>query len=590
MRPKTTVRPPIIAGVPSRHLSELLRTWRRQPRQRSRLLFGVLLVSALLSDSALLLLGVHRLSSRQPAALAPAERRIHVPHADDATLWQPLRHWAIRVEGRTRLFESYCRDAVVAITGEVCFEQRDPLATVVSWMLDADADSLEWEAYPFVRCEDAELRAVLYRDENNPSRMPRDEQLHGRFIEPEIARSCRAFQEILRDMNAEVKPLSLLQRQAAVLQTRLNRWQRIRAGEVEGVGGVEMRTVSAELCQAYQSGDKELFAAALNDFLDSSRQSSALEDDPAVRRRLAAEQWLNEREPTSKALQLSLLASACLAAAALVRMRRPVWHRVLFRAGVMSALGCLAWSTAALVARAIQDDSFFGDGERGTLFLAAATMAVGLGLALLHREAGVALLTVVASCLGFLLAQGGGCWPTGFAPDAWSSAQQFMLLSAFAAWTVAWSVAVVACCGVLCTAPNGERLRRLERSCLSAIRIGVVLMVASACLDGLRAVVLDDSWRGQGVQALGTLVLLPSGFLLLHMRRHGSIQSFTAAMSIAIALPLVVLIGFAVHRLKTWSNLSAVEAWIHAVGLLSLSVAFHAALRYFYGRQCAFDT
>ncbi len=589
MRPKTTVRPPIIAGVPSRQLSELLRTWRGQPRQRSRLLFGVLLVSALLSDSALLLLGVHRLRSRSPAALEPSERRIHVPHADDARLWRPLRHWAVRVEGRTRLFESYCRDAVVAVTGEECFEQRDPLPTVVSWMLDADADSLEWEAYPFVRCEDAELRAVLYRDENNPSRMPRDEQLHGRFIEPEIARSCRAFQEILRDLNAEIKPLSPLQRQAAALQTRLNRWQRIRAGEVEGVGGVEMRTVSAELCQAYQSGDKELFAAALNDFLDSSRQSSALEGDPSVRRRLAAEQWLNEREPKRKALQLSLLASACLAAAALVRMRRPAWHRVLYRAGVMSALGCLVWSVAALVARSIQDDSLFGNGERGTFFLAAATLAVGLGLALLHREAGVALLAVVASCLGFLLAQSGGSWPTGFDTDAWSSAQLFLLLSAFAAWTLAWTVAVVACRGVLFAAPDGEKLRRLERSCLSAIRLGVVLTVASACVDGLRALILDDSWRGQGVQALGTLVLLPSGCLLLHARRRGSIQAFTAAMSVAVALPLVVLVGFAVQRLETWSNLSALEAWIHAAGLLGLSVAFHAALRYYYGRQRAFD-
>jgi hypothetical protein len=589
MRPKTTVRPPIIAGAQRRHLSELLRKWRRQPRRRSRLLFGILLVLALMSDAAVLLLGLHLLGSHQPHTPPPADRRIHVPYADDAKLWQPLRRWAVRAQGKTCLFESYCRDAVLAVTGEESFEQRDPLAVVVSWMLDADADSLEWETYPFIRCEAPELRAVFYGDESNPSRMARDEQFYGRFIEPATARSCRAFQDLLRDIDAQAGPLSNLQRQAVAVQKRLARWQRIRAGEVEGINGVEMRTVSAEMCQAYQSGDKELFAAALNDFLDSSRRTLGLENDAGARRRLDAEAWLNKRAPERKAMVLSFLAAICLAIAALVKMRRPVWHRVLFRAGLMAALGCVAWSAAALVKGTIRDDSLIGDGQRGMFFLAAAIMTLGLLLAWLHGEDLLARCAAAVSSVGFLLAAGESPWPTDFDHGVWPGVQGLLLLSAFAGLIVAWSIAVVAFCGVLCATPNGEWLRRLGTYCMSAVRMSVVLLTGSAFVDAVRALLLHETHRVWNPQALGTLILLPAGFLLLHARRRDWMQPFAAMMGVGIAVPMVALVGYFVHRAEMWNQLSLLDATLYAAGLINGCLLFHAALRYYYGRQRVFD-
>jgi len=53
MRPKTSVRQPIIAATRPRHLSDLLRSWRRQPRKRSPLLFWTLLILAVTMDTAI---------------------------------------------------------------------------------------------------------------------------------------------------------------------------------------------------------------------------------------------------------------------------------------------------------------------------------------------------------------------------------------------------------------------------------------------------------------------------------------------------------------------------------------------------------
>lgn len=595
MRPKTSVRPPIIAGARRRHLSELLRTWRRQPRQRSRLLFAILLALALLSDVALVLVVAHLLAVRQPASPSPTDRRIYVPFAVDADLWEPLRHWAIRTQGRTQFFESFCRGAVRDITGEECFEDRNSLAVVVSWMLDADADLLGWASYPFVRCEDAELRAVLFHEENNPSRMKRKEQLHGRYVEPDTVRLSQSFRDILQRATKVQGQLSHLEREAVALQKRLMCWQRIRSGEVDG--GAAMGTASAELLEAYQSGDKNLFAAALTDFLDASRHALHPEEDAAASRRLAAETWINERAPARKAMELNLLAAACLAAAALLKMRRPIWYRVLFRAGLLFCLGSLACATAALLGWSIRDSVLLADAGQGIFFFAATTMGLGLLLALVHRETIPVCCAASVSSLGFFLAsdwpsfvvERWPSWPSGIAHDPWLCVQLLLLFSAYAALTLAWSVAVVAAGRVLISAPNGESLRRLATMCASALRIGVVLLVGSSLLDALRAGALGYAWHGWNVQALGTLLILPVCSALLYARGRGWMQPFELIMGLGMAFTLLALMGVAVSHAETWEHFRTADAWLYLVGLVNLSSIAHAALRYYYGRQRVFD-
>lgn len=587
MRPKTSVRPPIIAAAQRRHLSELLRRWRRQPRQRSRTLFAIVLTLALMSDTAILFLGIHLFNSHPATVAPPNERRMHVPFAANAELWEPLRYCPLRTEGQTHLFETFCRAAVRDITGDECFEERDPVAVVASWMLDGDADSLGWSHYPFVRCEDAELRAVLYGEEENPSCMTRAEQLHGRYIEPAAAQSCRALHEILAQA-ASNDHLSQLERQALELQQRLMRWHRLRTGAIEG--DAEMATVSAELRQAYQAGDKELFATACNDILDVSRRVLGVADDRAAQRRLAAENWLNQRTPARKACQWSLLTVLSLAVAALVKIRRPKWHRAFLGGGVLAAFACLAWSTAAIVACAFRAQVLLGEDEQRMLFLSSATLGLGFLTAFWYREKLLARCAAVLASIGFFLSIRGLFWPCESENDFCFSLCQLLLLSAFAALALAWSISLVVAGRVLFLAPNGERLRKLAALCLATLRLGIVLWVGSALVDALRTVGADDSWHGGNLRkAFAPFLGLTVFFAFLYAHRRGWMQPFALAALGGIAFPLAILIGYAAHRTGTELPFRTVDAWLCAMGLLHFSLVVHAALRYYFGRQRVFD-
>ena len=498
MRPKTSVRQPIIAGARREHLADLLRRWRRQPRKRSLLLFWLLLSLALISDILLLVFGVRLLGISHEIASPPADRHIHVPFAADRALWEPLRHWVIRADGRTQLFESFSREAVRRITGDERFEGRDPLAVVVSWMLDRDANALKWDDYPCLSCEDAELRAILYREGRSPSKMSCTEQLHGRFVEPSVVSASQSFREILRGVRAKSGgggdiPLSSLERQAVELQDRLTRFEEIGEDGVDGGNSDEMQTARAALCDTYCSGVKDFFAAGLNDFLAASRSAMRIEQNSEDGRRLACEAWLNEHAPVWKAMVLSLLGLGLFTAAAIVRNRRPRWRRWLLLSGLLACLGCLGWASAAIVCQTIREGAVpINEATQGILRAASLVMGLSLCLALLGRDAFLGWTGALLSSVGFLWANHWPAafpehWPTlpeGFADDNRLRMQVLLLLSAYAALILAWAVAVLTLRRILLAPPNGERVRRLASHCLGPIRFGVVLLTASAIVDG----------------------------------------------------------------------------------------------------------
>lgn len=449
MQPKTSVRP-IIAGARRQQLSDLLRRWRQQPRKRSPHLFWTLLAVALLSDCGLLFVVVRILSARDSSLPAPAERRILVPYAADSDLWEPLRRGVIRVDGRTRLFESFCREAVQRITSEERFEGRDPLAVVVSWMLENGANAAQWDNYPFLRCENAELRALLYREEGGPSQMGREEQLYGRYVEPAVVRSLPEIQS------------PSLERQIIELRDRLNLFDRIRGGCVEDGSGEGMQTVRAALSEAYHSGDKDLFAAALSDYVEASRETLRVEEVPAECR-------------------------------------------------------SLAW------------------------------------------EARV---------------------------------QTWLSRSAFAALGLAWGAAALALARLLLTAPSSEQLYRWATLCLWPIRTGVVILAASALLDGLQVMHQGFSWLGWNAQTVGTCFVFPSCAALLYARRRGWLPPFRLLAVVVLGLSFVVMMGQASLCGRTGDRFAgdafSADTAIYMAGLISLSLTTHAALRYYFGRQHIF--
>lgn len=602
MRPKTSVRQPIIAGARRQHLSNMLRKWRRQPRKRSLLLFWAFLSLALLSDTLLVVLGV-RFLGVSPSVTPPTERHIHVPYAADASLWEPLRHWVIRANGRTQLFESFCLKTVREITGEERFEERDPLAVVVSWMLDSEANALKWDDYPCLLCEDAELRAVLYHEDHSPARMSREEQLHGRYVEPSVVSSSPTVRKLLRGVRVKSgagadASLSSLKRKASELQTRLRLFQQIRGGGVDAGSSAEMQTASAALREAYHSGEKDLFAAALNDFLDASRRAMRVDENPDDSRQLASEGWLNEHTPSRKAMVSSLLGAALFTAAAIARSRWPRWRRRFLAAGLLGCLGGLGWGLEAIVYGAIREGSApVSDGTQGMLWISFLSLGLSLGLARLGRDAFVGWTGALVSSAGFVLANHwppafAAHWPAlpeGVAGDRWLSVQVLALLSGFAVLALAWALAAFTLGRILLSSATGERIRRLSAICGELIRMSVVFILVSTLLDGCRALTLGSAWHRWHLQAVATLLVLPSCLVLLYARRRGWIQPFAFMTSVVLGCTLLAMMG----QSASWRELGEPmlgpaltgKGWLYAAGLLNLALAAHTALRFYFGRQ-----
>jgi hypothetical protein len=82
---------------------------------------------------------------------------------------------------------------------------------------------------------------------------------------------------------------------------------------------------------------------------------------------------------------------------------------------------------------------------------------------------------------------------------------------------------------------------------------------------------------------------LPGCAALLYARRAGWIGSFGLALGAALGLPLLLAAWQAALFLGTWDEYPlptlAADAPVYALGLVTLSLAVHAALRYNFSRQ-----
>jgi hypothetical protein len=606
MRPNASVRQPIIAGVDGHKLADLLRTWRCQPRQRSRRLFWSLLTVALVLDGLLVLAGARLLGSVELTPRAPpSERRMHVSHAGNPTLWEPLRHWVIRGEGRTQLFQSYCREAVRAVTGEERFEDNDPMAVIVSWMLRDSRVSADWEDYPFLRCDSRELQALVSRQEGGAPASAAAEA-NGAYVVPSMLRRSKHFRDLLRGVVAKGDAvngveLTSLEKAAVVLKNRLALFDRIRSGGLLGAG-VDSEAARAALREAYQSGSADLFAVAVSDFVEASRREHPQGDEPTVARRLACESWLNDGSPFRQALPLAVLAAGLLAVAVLEGTGRPVPHRILLGCGCLVGFAALAWTGAGVLCQTIvHEGTPLGDGMDAIRWAACATLAVGLLLTLLGRDGVAALTGAVLACSGLVLAE---CWPPAFAAnwpalpknsslDSWLCVQLWLLILAYATLALAWGIALLIL-GRLAMGPaNHEHLRGRVALCGGSLWLGVLLLTASAALDGLRAMQLGDAWRGWSVQALGTLIVLPGCVTLLFARRAGWLSPFSTALSVVLGIAFLTVVWHSAHLLDVWDGHPVLtvggDAPVYGAGLVSLCLAAHACLRYHFGRHSVLE-
>jgi len=228
---------------------------------RSRVFFWCLAVFGLLVNALIAFLAMALASGPRSVELPP-DRRIAVPFDKDTSLWEPFRRWVVQEDGRNKPFDTFCRESVRALTGRERFETvrspttgrvvvtgHDPVAVVVSWLLD-DTDSssqpprtrqvdCDWEHYPFLLCRSPELRRLLYREYRGEGSLPSEHDLKGAHVEPAVLRNSSALRGLLikgarKEEQDEEGALLSLERDALEVMNRLRQYDRIRrGGEVE---------------------------------------------------------------------------------------------------------------------------------------------------------------------------------------------------------------------------------------------------------------------------------------------------------------------------------------------------------------------
>jgi ABC-type transport system involved in cytochrome c biogenesis permease subunit len=194
------------------------------------------------------------LLSARASAPPATQGRIAVPYEGEA-VWAPYRRWVVQEDGRHKPFDTFCREAVLTITGRERFEAvrsaatgrvivegHDPVAVVVSWMMlpgpegpgPAPLLGCDWEQHPFILCRNEELRRLVYEEERP-----------GQHIEPAALRRSRAFDEVCLRAEQQLAedrkaPLSAVERDALEAQSRLGLYDRIRAVRAGGPGLVAL--------------------------------------------------------------------------------------------------------------------------------------------------------------------------------------------------------------------------------------------------------------------------------------------------------------------------------------------------------------
>ena len=240
---------PKAAPLRRRGWTELFHQWYHGTyRAKTSSRFRVWWLLGLLLNFAALGVAAYWIGFTRPAA-PHVDRHIAVPYSANAALWEPLHRWIIQEDGRLKPFETFCMESVRTITGRARFENNDPVAVAASWLFLHDSDGAQasqaaavdpdWDRYPFILCDDRDLRAAVYRDYRGADAELSDEDRNGKYIEPIVLRYSKAFQKLVRSgADKEEKdaktPLTRLETRAAEVKKRLGLYDRICAGGQEG--------------------------------------------------------------------------------------------------------------------------------------------------------------------------------------------------------------------------------------------------------------------------------------------------------------------------------------------------------------------
>jgi ABC-type transport system involved in cytochrome c biogenesis permease subunit len=128
----------------------------------------------------------------------PTEQKVALP-AYDYKIWGS---WPVQDGGRVKPFATAAIEAVRQITGRQEFEHKDPTAIMLQWLLLNGTSTnpekfTDWENYPFILCEQQDLRKIIYAHLEADGKKLTDQQLHGKYIAPVDLRTSPGFSTLL---------------------------------------------------------------------------------------------------------------------------------------------------------------------------------------------------------------------------------------------------------------------------------------------------------------------------------------------------------------------------------------------------------
>jgi ABC-type transport system involved in cytochrome c biogenesis permease subunit len=351
---------------------------------------------------------------------------------------------------------------------------------------------------------------------------------------------------------------------------------------------------------AYRSGDAQRFAASADEFLALTAEVNG-EFRPAAPRDHGTELWFNGANPFRKAWLCGLSACVLLACGlALARWRWP--GRVAYWVGMKGYLCCLGWAAAGFWCRvSLSGRPPVSNMYESLVWVAFMSAAFGLVLELVYRRRVIALAGALVSTLGFVLADQ---LPLTFSPNIqplqavlrsnyWLVIHVLTIVSSYAAFALAWGLGNLNL-GLMLLAPGRTDLvRTLSGFCYRAIQVGVVLLAAGTLLGGFWAAESWGRFWGWDPKEVWALIALVCYLIPLHARYAGWVKDFGLAFCSVVCFASVVMAWYGVNfvlgvGLHSYGFGGGNDLWVYWCGLVNLSMAVHAALRY-HGRRAAWE-
>jgi len=172
---------------------------------------------------------------------APAEAKLELPKYDTKA-WA---EWPVLEDGRVKPLQTVAIETVRQITGRATLDGQPAMNVFLSWIFfkpkGIDPSKIDWDNYPFILCEDHDLRAAIYGVNKDDASVA--DKVHGKRISPMDLHNSVGFQRLVVEVNRKrqldeerfQQQLEPLERKANSVNDRLRAYEQL-TGSLESRG------------------------------------------------------------------------------------------------------------------------------------------------------------------------------------------------------------------------------------------------------------------------------------------------------------------------------------------------------------------